>query len=156
MGMGRLWTILVVMVLSFIGTIFLETKLQQYATLELVIIVVGILLSLIALVGIAGESRWAWPFATVLFSLSLANIVFVHVNVGAFLTFVLLLIVNIFGMLIAVLSIEDIAEPAPALAGVDTSDMTPLETYAAAADSKVTYNTAPKVKQAKGSKKKKR
>ena len=153
MGMGRLWTILVVMVLSFIGIIFLETKMSQYATLELVIIVVGILLSLIALVGIAGESRWAWPFVTVLFSLSLANIVFEHVNVGAFITFVLLLIVNIFGMLVAVLSIEDVAEAGgwnPQSA--ETADMTPLETYAAAADSKVTYNTAPK----KAGRKKKR
>lgn len=154
MGMGRLWTILVVMVLSFIGTIFLESRMARYATLELVIIVVGILLSLIALVGIAAESRWAWPFVTVLFSLSLANIVFVHVNVGAFLTFVLLLIVNIFGMLIAVLSIEDVAETAGSWnpQSAETADMTPLETYAAAADSKVTYNTAPK----KSSRKKKR
>jgi hypothetical protein len=154
MGMGRLWTILVVMVLSFVGIIFLESKMSQYATLELVIIVIGILLSIVALVGIAAESRWSWPFATVLFSLSLANIVFEHVNVGAFITFVLLLIVNIFGMLIAVLSIEDVVDTTPwnPEASSVTSDMTPLETYQAAAESKVTYNTAPK----KSSRKKKR
>lgn len=148
MGTGRLLTILGVLVLNFIGTIFLETKLQSYAPLELVIIVVAILLSILALIGIASESRWAWPFTTILFSLLLANAVFLQVNIGAFITFVLLLLVNIFGLLIAVLSIEDVGD---AVAGwtPDASEDMPLETYAAAAEPKVTYKTQTKVKRGK-------
>jgi hypothetical protein len=136
---GRLWTILLVLVLSFIGTIFLEGKLEQYAALELVIIVVGILLSIIALVGIAAEARWAWPFTTILFSLSLANLVFLHVNIGAFVTFVLLLLVNVFGMLVSVLSIEDFGETMTPAASPESS----LETYAEEPQAEVKYNTAP-------------
>jgi hypothetical protein len=154
MGMGRLLTMLVVLVLSFVGAIFLESKMEQYATLELVIIVVGILLSIMALVGIASEARWAWPFTTILFSLSLANLVFLHVNVGAFLTFVLLLLVNIFGMLIAVLSIEDV-EQAMSAWNADTTGAAPLETYAVEPEAQVTYK-ASAAKAKKAGRKKKR
>lgn len=141
MGSGRLLTVLAVMVMSFIGTIFLESKMQQYAALELVIIVVAILLSILALVGIAAESRWAYPFATIWFSLSLANSVFLFINVPAFVTFLLLLAVNIFGLLVAILSIED-AVDAVGNWNPETAGMTPLETYAAAADPQVTYKTS--------------
>ncbi len=149
MSAGRLFTVLAVLVLSFIGTLFLESKMEQYFTLELVIIVVGILLSIIALVGVASESRWAWPFSTILFALLLANAVFLYVNVGAFVTFVLLLLVNIFGMLVSVLSIEDISA---SMTNQWSPDAAQVETYAAEPEAKVTYK-APKVK-AKGKRKK--
>ena len=119
MGFGRLLTIMAVLVLNFIGAIFLETKMEQYAAVELVIIVVAILLSVIALIGIAAESRWSWPFVTILFALMLANAVFLFVTVGAFVTFVLMLIVNIFGMLVSVLSIEDSSQPHVSAAPVE-------------------------------------
>jgi len=145
---GRLLTILAVLVLNFIGTIFLETKLEQHATLELVIVVVGIILSIIALIGIAAESRWSWPFATILFSLSLANVLFLHVNIGAMGTFLALLAVNIFGMLIAIISIEDVASAVGAIA----PDSAPLETYAEEEPAQVTYEAESKAK--KGRKRK--
>jgi hypothetical protein len=153
MGSGRLLTILAVMVMSFIGTIFLESKMQQHAALELAIIVVAILLSILALVGIAAESRWAYPFATIWFSLSLANSVFLFINVPAFVTFLLLLAVNIFGLLVAILSIEDTVD-AVGDWNPSTEGMVPLETYAAAAEPQVTYKTGTPAK--KAAKKRKR
>jgi hypothetical protein len=151
MGIGRLLVIMATLVLSFIGTIFLESKMEQYAVLELVIIVVGILLSIIALIGIAAESRWSWPFATILFSLLLANAVFLFVNVPAFVTFVLLIIVNIFGMLVSVLSINDsvpsVVSSAPA------GEAPQVEPYVEEPAAEVTYKeTKPK----RGRRKKKR
>ncbi len=156
MGTGRMFAVLAVLVLSFVGAIFLESKMQQYAALELAVIVVALLLSVIALVGIASDSRWAWPFATILFALLLANLLFLHVNVGAFLTFVLLLLVNVFGMLIAILSIEDIAKNfAGWNPGMDA--MSPVETYSTEEEpEQVTYKTEAKPKAKKAGRKKKR
>jgi hypothetical protein len=109
MGFGRLLLVMALLVLNLVGMIFLEGKMEQYAALELVIIVVGILLGILALMGIASEARWSWPFTTILFSLFLANAVFLFVTVGAFVTFVLMVLVDIFGLLVSVLSISDLA-----------------------------------------------
>jgi hypothetical protein len=140
MSAGRLWTVLVLLVLTFIGAIFMESRMPQYAALELVIIVVGILLSIIALIGIASESRWAWPYATILFSLSLANILFLYLNVPAIGTFLVLLAVNIFGLMLSILSIEDIEE-AVSTWNATPEAVAPLETYALASEPQVTYKT---------------
>jgi hypothetical protein len=137
MGIGRLLVIIATLVMSFIGTIFLESKMEQFAVLELVIIVVAILLSIIALIGIAAESRWSWAFATILFSLMLANSVFLFVNVPALITFVLLIIVNIFGMLVSVLSIED---SSPSVVSTAPAEETPhVEPYVEEPSAEVTY-----------------
>ncbi len=142
MSTGRAITVLGLVVLNFIGVIFLETKLQEYFRLELVIIMVGMLLSLIALVGIAAEARWAWPFTTILFALSLANVVFLHVNIGAIGTFLLLLIVNVFGLLMAILSLQDTVE------SVEIPQMEPsLDTYDEPKE--ITYNTKPAKKKSR-------
>ncbi len=150
MGSGRLFTLLGVFVLSFIGTIFLESKMDEYFTLELVIIVVGILLAITALIGIAADARWAWPFSTILFALLLANAIFLFVNIGAFVTFVLLLIVNIFGLLVAVLSIQDISA---AIQSSQLPEAPQLETYATEEPAHVTYK-APKAGKARRGRKK--
>lgn len=137
MGIGRLLVIIATLVMSFIGTIFLESKMGQFAALELVIIVVAILLSIIALIGIAAESRWSWPFATILFSLMLANAVFLFVNVPALITFVLLIIVNIFGMLVSVLSIDD---SSPSVVSTAPAGESPrVEPYVEEPSAEVTY-----------------
>ncbi len=145
MGFGRLLIIMGVLVLNFIGAIFLETKMTEYAALELVIIVVAILLSVIALIGIAAESRWSWAFVTILFALMLANSVFLFVTVGAFVTFVLMLIVNIFGMLVSVLSIEDSGAVMPASVA---SEAPAVETYTEEPPAQVTYK-APRTRKAR-------
>lgn len=142
MGFGRLLVMMAALVLSFIGMIFLESKMTEYATLELVIIVVAILLSILSLIGIAAESRWSWPFATILFALILANSVLQFVTVGAFVTFVLQLLVGIFGLLVAVLSIEDIGSREVSTAPT-TEAVPPVETYAEEPSAEVTYK-APK------------
>ena len=152
MGAGRLFTMLVVLILSFIGMIFLETKMERFFALELVIIVVGVLLAIIALLGMASESRWAYPFTTILFALLLANTIFLFVITDAIGTFLIMLVLNLFGFLMSVLSIEDISRNA---AGTFTPEMTPpAENYAAEPEAKVTY-TAPKAKKSRRRRRKK-
>jgi len=142
MGFGRLLFVMALLALNLVGMIFLESRMERYVALELVIIVLGILLGILALMGIAAESRWSWPFATILFSLFLANAVFLYVVVGAFVTFVLMLIVNIFGLLVSVLSIEDSVVPAPA--GSVPAGSPQVETYNAEEPAEVTYGTGKK------------
>ncbi len=129
MGFGRLLVIMAVLVLNLVGMIFLETKMSEYAVLELVIIVVAILLSILALIGIAAESRWSWAFTTILFSLLLANCVFLFATVGAFVTFVLMIVVNIFGLLVSVLSIGDVSPSVESTAPQSQDNIPPVETY---------------------------
>ena len=152
---GRLLTLLSIFVLNFIGTLFIESKLEQFFKLELAIVMVGILLAIIALVGIAAEARWAWPFGTILFSLFLANTIFLYANVPAIITFLGLLFVNVIGLMIAILSIEDAIQAAstwtePSV--TESDNMVPLETYEAAANAQVSYKTGS----AKATRKKKR
>jgi hypothetical protein len=142
MGFGRLFVIMCALVLSFIGMIFLESKMTEYAALELVIIVVAILLSVIALIGIAAESRWAWPFSTILFALILANSVFQFVTVGAFVTFVLQLVVGIFGLLVTVLSIEDFGPSV--VSNAPASEAAPSVEPYTEEPAQVTYSTEKK------------
>jgi hypothetical protein len=147
MGAGKLLTTLVILVLNFVLAIFVETKLKAFFTLELVFVVLGMLLALILLFGIATGSRWAWPFGTIFFSLSLANAVFLFWNSGAWLSFVLLLLFNVFGLLMAVLSIGEREDE-----GLEMPQE-PLQTYEEEASKQVSY-AAPRVKT--GAKKRKR
>ncbi len=150
MGFRRLLLVMALLVLNLVGMIFLEGKMEQYVALELVIIVVGILLGILALMGIAAESRWAWPFATILFSLFLANAVFLYVVVGAFVTFVLMLFVNTIGLLVSVLSISDVMPVVQST--LPAEHIPPVETYTSEEPAKVTYK-APKARRGRRKKK---
>jgi hypothetical protein len=141
---------IVALVLSFIGMIFLESKMTEYATLELVIIVIAILLAVLSLIGVAAEARWSWPFSTILFALILANSVFLFVTVGAFVTFVLQLFVGIFGLLMAVLSIEDSGQSHVSAAPVEQAPA--VEPYTEEA-SQVSYGGEKKKRSRKKKKK---
>lgn len=64
---------LLVMFLSFLGTIYLEPSLTKFHFVELLIIIVGMIFAFLVLYGIARGKRWAWPAATIFFSLALIN-----------------------------------------------------------------------------------
>lgn len=141
MGAGKLFTTLVIVVLNLALWIFLETKLERFFTLELVLVVLGILLSLILLVSITTRARWAWAFGTIFFSLALANSLFLFWNTRAWGSFLLLLLLNTFGLLMSILSSgtedeEDLWEGG-------TPEPSSPEVYDADHSKKVTYK-APK------------
>lgn len=94
--------------------------------LEIVYLLVMIFATLIFLAGVVFEAKWAWPLATILFALNLANTVCLYLIIGAIITFVLMIIVNAIGILAAMLSINDEVEDVDL--GVPE---TPVETYSA-------------------------
>lgn len=146
-GVGRIISLLIFLVLNFVLAIFLESKLASGYTFELVVIVIGIILSIALLLGVAIEARWTWPVATILFSVFLANAVFLYIGTAAFVAFTGLVLVNVLGLLTAVLSIN---EPEPYMV-----DAFPLETYEAASQAAVSYATRTSKKSTTKKKKKK-
>ena len=107
MGIARTIAILLLIFFNFLGAIFLETKLKTNFTLELVLIVIGLIIAFGVILGLGLELKWGWPLAAIMFSLYLANTVFLYCNIKAFLTFGLLLFCNTIGLLISVVSIQE-------------------------------------------------
>ena len=145
-GLGRTIALIIFLVLNFILAILLESKMTANYTLELVIIVIGILLSIAVLLGMSFEARWSWPVSTILFSAFLANAIFLYIASNEFVAFTGLVLVNTLGLLTSVLSIGDYD---------DFVDEDALETYHEEHNVQVEYK-APKKKTKKKSKKKKR
>lgn len=121
MGLIRTITIILLIFLNFLGAMFIETKLKTNFTLELVFIVIGLIIAFGVIIGIGMNLNWAWPMSTIMFSLFLANAVFLYLNQKAFLTFALMMFFNTVGLLIAVISIEEEDD--------FTEENYPLETY---------------------------
>lgn len=120
MGIARLIVILAVLVLNFAAAIFLQTKLQAYTSLELAFIILGIIVGIVVLVSIGTNARWAWPVTTLFFSASMANLLFLFLATDAIVTFLAATLVNLLGMMIAVLSITR---------EIPMEEPTPVETY---------------------------
>ncbi len=126
MGAIKMLFTLGLLVLNFIGALFLLTKAGGIPFyLEIVYLLVAIFATLIFLAGLVFEARWAWPIATILFALNLANAVCLYILIGAILTFVLLVLINSMGILTAMLSINDEKEEDISI------PETPVETYSA-------------------------
>lgn len=143
----RFWAVLAILALNILGAIFLETKMTALFAAELAIILIAIILSAIVLIGIATETKWAWPVATLFFALSLANLVFLLLATRAFGTFAFLLLVNVVGLLVSVLSIKEADE---------FEEPVPLETYSPETEQEVVYEGAPRAKKQGARKKKKK
>lgn len=141
MGIVRILTILFALFMNFVGAIYLETRMTNNFTLELVLIVIGILVSIIMLLGLAFESKWSWPLATIIFSASLANSVFLYFSVNTFLVFGGLLFFNLLGLVISVVSIPEKDD-----FDSETSDSFPVDSYDEEPKSVVYKSTTKKKK----------
>ncbi|MBI4450485.1 hypothetical protein HY642_00795 [Candidatus Woesearchaeota archaeon] len=71
------WSTLVVMIVSLVGTLWLEMTLVRGYKFEMFVMLVGLALGALLLYGIAENRKWAWPMATVYFSAALANLAMV-------------------------------------------------------------------------------
>ena len=107
MGALRLIIVLVLLLFNFIGALFLETRMTQYFSLELVLMILGFIVMAGILLGLVFEARWAWPLSTIFFAASLANAVFLYFNVRSFLVFSGLLFFNLLGLVLSVISIKE-------------------------------------------------
>lgn len=150
MGAIRLIIVLALLLLNFVGALFLETRMAQYYNLELVLMIIGLIVMAGILLGLVFEARWAWPLSTIFFAASLANSVFLYFNVRSFLVFSGLLLFNLLGLVLSVVSIkeeDDFSE--------ETTDSMPAELVDNEEPKSVVYKsdseeeTAPKKKKRK-------
>lgn len=107
MGALRLIIVMVLLLFNFLGALFLEARMASYYTLELVLVVLGLIIAAGILLGLLFEARWTWPLSTIFFAASLANAVFLYFNVRSFLVFSGLLFFNLLGLVLSVISIKE-------------------------------------------------
>lgn len=97
------------LILNFIGALFLFTKLAGGIPfyLEILYVLIALCVSLVYLLGVAFDAKWSGPIGLILFAVNMANAVCLYLLIGAFLTFVLLVLVNALGILLALFSLSD-------------------------------------------------
>lgn len=86
-------------------SLLLETRLTNYVSLELLLIVLGIIAGAFVISGIAEGRRGAWPAASVLFAALLGNFVFLFFNTKTFTLFIVALVVCVVGILLSIMSL---------------------------------------------------
>ena len=93
--------------LSLFTALLLESRMQAGYSIQLVVILIGIILMACALFGLWIETEWAYPFTLVLFALLLANLVWAFASTKAFLPFTFGLLINVAGLVMCLASIGD-------------------------------------------------
>jgi len=92
--------------LSLFSALLLESRLHTHYTLELVLIVIGIILTFGILFGLWIDEPWAFPLGTILFSAAVVNIVWMFKLTNSFIPSAFALLVNIAGIVICIASME--------------------------------------------------
>lgn len=92
--------------LSLLTALLLESRMGSGVKVELVLILVGILLSVAVLFGLMTERAWAYPLGILMFVLSLANILWLFAVTRSLLGFAFGLLVNIVGLVLCLVSLE--------------------------------------------------
>ncbi|MBD3319188.1 hypothetical protein GF342_04740 [Candidatus Woesearchaeota archaeon] len=110
MGLAGFITTIILLAIQFWGALRLSANLVAYKELETLILIIGLLVSIAALIGLALNTRWGWPLTLIVFSASLANFVWLFWMLGVSITVAGGMIVAAFSMLIAFIAI-DLWEP---------------------------------------------
>ncbi|MBI4139337.1 hypothetical protein HY483_00055 [Candidatus Woesearchaeota archaeon] len=85
-------TIIACLALSFIGSFLLRAGMPRFRTIELLILLGGIFLSLIALLGVSVRAQWGYKFTVILLAAGIANSTAIYYWTGRyFLTYTLTL-----------------------------------------------------------------
>jgi hypothetical protein len=118
-------TTAILIALSLLTALILETKIKSYVAIEIILIGIGVFAALIILFGLWIETDWAFPLASIFFALSAANILWMFLTTKTFLTFAFGVLVNVAGLVICMASLKQA-----------TPWNQPLETYEAKNDKK--------------------
>lgn len=104
--MRNYWSTLLIMVLTFVGTLHLQSFLDNIWALHFLLF--GVVFAFIVLAGIAMEKSWASAMRTIFFSASIgvAALLFYNVNGGHF-VFSGVLFINLVGLVSSILDEPD-------------------------------------------------
>jgi len=102
----KFFATIVLLGLSLLTALVLETQLNVGFIGELVLILIGVILAAGVLCGLWIEAEWAYPVATVIFAASMANLLWLFITTQAFLTFSFGLLVNVAGIVLCLIGIQ--------------------------------------------------
>lgn len=131
MGTTGAVTTLVLFVLGLIAAVRLEHGITGGFAVEMLIIVVLSVFALVMLVGLGTEKIWGWPLATIVFSASTANLLWIYSSTGMSFTMAGGMLICTFGLLIGIFATGTLEEPMPIQQPPARPDMKQqlLETY---------------------------
>ncbi len=132
--MGAIRTIIIYALIVFnaAAAMYMETHMASWYKLEIAVILFGMLASLILMIALAVDAEWSWPFSVLYFSTAIANNTFEFAVSKRYLAFLLVVLVNLFGFLISILSIVDRKQEEcceAAETAQEPQESLPVETY---------------------------
>ncbi len=92
--------------LSLFNALMLESRMGANFALELVLILIGAILMAGIIFGLWIEELWAYPLTMIVFAAALINLAWLFYSTQAFLTFAFGLLVNVAGLVICLVGLE--------------------------------------------------
>lgn len=102
----KIFVMVILLGLSLLTALTLESHMKAGYSAELVLIVIGIILTAGILFGLWIDEPWTYPLTTLIFAASLANLVWLFTETQVFLTFAFGLLVNVAGLVMCLISME--------------------------------------------------
>ena len=105
---SKLFVITILLGLSLFTALLLESRMTTGFIVELVLILIGIILTAGIVFGLWIEEPWTYPLTIIIFAASLANLIWLFSATHVFLTFAFGLLVNVAGLVMCLVSMEKI------------------------------------------------
>ncbi|MBN2111962.1 hypothetical protein JW707_02570 [Candidatus Woesearchaeota archaeon] len=112
MGGKDFIAVVLIVFLSLWSMLYLETSLENYFMLELLVLVLFLIISTGILYSIFVKKEWAWGAAAVYFAAAVVNSVFLYFGTKSLTPFLVALLSNIAGIALAGSTMSGIKEPA--------------------------------------------
>ncbi len=110
MGVAGFVTSLILLFIQFLGAMKLQTMLRAYSQVESLILVVGLIVSIIAIIGITVNTKWGWPLMLMVFSGSMANFIWLYTQTPLSFTIGISMLVAVISIMMAFVAV-DLWEP---------------------------------------------
>jgi len=92
--------------LTFAGTLWLETQLKANFMPELFLVCVGVFVAFLLVVGESTKRRWVWRWSTIFYAVAMANLAFLFLATKNLLVFAATLLIVVIGFIRAVSRLE--------------------------------------------------
>lgn len=108
MGLGRYFTLLIILFLNALGMTLLVFGLKQNFVFEFFLMIIFLFLSIIILIGVYNNKNWAWKLASIYFIAFLINNFYLYLNtISISSRFSITTLLSSLGFVIATASISD-------------------------------------------------
>ncbi|MBW3018962.1 hypothetical protein KY329_02135 [Candidatus Woesearchaeota archaeon] len=102
----RVLTLVILMAINLGAALMLMSRMKKFWWVEFLILMVAGLVILAGFFGMWVDAGWSYPLMTILFALSLANILWLYTNVSILGIFGLALLANVTGVVLSMTKID--------------------------------------------------